>query len=162
MTIPFFVCQTLAKVPRRQLYQGSFSKILLAYAIVSAFGGWLWDGPPKWGSLWMVHPFVLAPKFVSATPSMDILFPILGRNEVSTCWSSFLIFLCFGSCILGILGFWANIHLSVSTYQVTSFVIGLPHSGWYFLVPSICLRILKIHWFFVVVVVFCLFVFVEE
>jgi hypothetical protein len=38
---------------------------------------------------------------------------------VSTCWSSFLIFLCFGSCILGILGFWANIHLSVSAYQVT-------------------------------------------
>jgi hypothetical protein len=25
----------------------------------------------------MVHPFVLAPNFVSATPSMDILFPIL-------------------------------------------------------------------------------------
>ena len=84
---------------------------------------------PGWGSLWMVHPFILAPNFVSATPSMDILFPILGRNEVSTSWSSFLIFLCFGSCILGILGFWANIHLSVSAYQVTSFVIGLPHSG---------------------------------
>jgi hypothetical protein len=77
----------------------------------------------------MVHPFILAPNFVSATPSMDILFPILGRNEVSMRWSSFLIFLCFGSCILGILGFWANIHLSMSAYQVTSFVIGLPHSG---------------------------------
>jgi hypothetical protein len=76
---------------------------------------------PGWGSLWMVHPFVLALKFVSATPSMDILFPILGRNEISTSWSSFLIFLCFGSCILGFLGFWANIHLSVSAYQVTSF-----------------------------------------
>jgi hypothetical protein len=84
---------------------------------------------PGWGSIWMVHPFVLAPNFVSATPPMDILFPILGRNEVSTCFSSFLIFLCFGSCILSILGFWANIHLSVSAYQVTSFVIGLPHSG---------------------------------
>jgi hypothetical protein len=44
----------------------------------------------RWGSLQMVHPFVLTPNFVSATPSMDILFPILGRNEVSTCWSSFL------------------------------------------------------------------------
>ena len=32
----------------------------------------------------MVHPFVLAPNFVSVTPSMDILFPILGRNEVGT------------------------------------------------------------------------------
>jgi hypothetical protein len=36
-----------------------------------------------------------------------------------------LIFLCFANCILGILSFWANIHLSVSAYQVTSFVIGL-------------------------------------
>jgi hypothetical protein len=25
-----------------------------------------------WGSLWMVHPFVIAPNLVSATPSMDI------------------------------------------------------------------------------------------
>ena len=32
--------------------------------------------------------------------------------------------------ILGILSFWANIHLSVSTYHVSSFVIGLPHSEW--------------------------------
>ena len=88
--------------------------------------GWI----PGWGSLWMVHPFVLAPNFVSVTPSMGILFPILRRNEVSTRWSSFfLIFLCFANCILGILSFWANIHLSVSAYQVTSFVIGLPHSG---------------------------------
>jgi hypothetical protein len=71
---------------------------------------------PGWGSVWLVHPFVLAPN--SATPSMDILFPILGRNDVSMRWSSFLIFLCFGSCILGILGFWAHIHLPVSAYQV--------------------------------------------
>jgi hypothetical protein len=68
---------------------------------------------------------VLAPNLVSATPSMDTLFHILGRNEVSTRWSSFLIYLCFGSCFLGILGFWTNIHLSMSAYQVTSFVIGL-------------------------------------
>ena len=67
--------------------------------------GWI----PGWGSLWMVHPFVLDPNLVSVTPSMGILFPILRRNKVSTRWPSFLIFLCFGSCILGILGFWANI-----------------------------------------------------
>jgi hypothetical protein len=85
---------------------------------------------PRWGSLWMVHPFILALNFVSATPSMGILSPILGRNEVFMRWSSFfLIFLCFGKCIFSILGSWANIHLSVSAYQVTSFVIGLPHSG---------------------------------
>jgi hypothetical protein len=88
--------------------------------------GWI----PRWGSLWMVDPFVSAPNFVSVTPSMGILFPILRRNEVSTLWSSFfLIFLCFANCLFGILSFWANIHLSVSAYQVSSFVIGLPHSG---------------------------------
>jgi hypothetical protein len=27
--------------------------------------GWI----PRWGSLWIVHPFVLAPNFVSVTPS---------------------------------------------------------------------------------------------
>jgi hypothetical protein len=66
----------------------------------------------------------------SIIPSMDLLFPILRRNEVSTIRSSFLlIFLCFANCILGILSFWANIHLSVNAYQVNSFVIGLPNSG---------------------------------
>jgi hypothetical protein len=85
--------------------------------------GWI----PRWGSLWIVHPFVFAPNFVSVTPFMGILFPILRRNEVSTHWSSFfLIFLCFANCILGVLCFWVNIHLSVSAYLMTSFVIGLP------------------------------------
>jgi hypothetical protein len=64
--------------------------------------GWI----PGWGSLWMVHPFVLAPNPVSVTLFMGILLPILRKNEVSTHWSSiFLIFLCFTSCILGILSF---------------------------------------------------------
>ena len=36
---------------------------------------------PGWGSLWMVHPSVSAPNFVSVTPSMGILFPILRRKE---------------------------------------------------------------------------------
>jgi hypothetical protein len=46
------------------------------------------------------------PNFVSVTPSMGIWFSLLKR----------------------ILDFWANIHLSVSTYYVCSFMIGLPHS----------------------------------
>jgi hypothetical protein len=29
----------------------------------------------------MVYPFVLAPKFVSVTPSMGVLFPILRRGQ---------------------------------------------------------------------------------
>ena len=86
--------------------------------------GWI----PRWGSLWIVHPLVLAPHLVSATPFRVILFPILRRNEVSTHWSSLiLIFLCFANCILGVLCFWANIHLSVNAYLMTSFVIGLSH-----------------------------------
>jgi hypothetical protein len=57
--------------------------------------GWI----PRWGSLWIIHPFILAPNFVSVTPFMGILFPILRRNEVPTHWSSlFLIFLCFANC----------------------------------------------------------------
>jgi hypothetical protein len=56
--------------------------------------------------------------------------PVLRRNEVSTLWSSFFLsFMYFANCILGILSFWANIHLSVSAYHVCSFVIELPHSG---------------------------------
>jgi hypothetical protein len=70
----------------------------------------------------------LAPNFVSVTPFIGILLPILRRNKVFTHWSSlFLIFLCFANCILGLLCFWANIHLSVSAYLMTSFVIVLPH-----------------------------------
>ena len=42
--------------------------------------GWI----PGCGSLWMVHPFVPAPNFVSLTPSMSVVFPILRRGEVST------------------------------------------------------------------------------
>jgi hypothetical protein len=78
----------------------------------------------------MIHPLVSTPNFVSAILSMDTLLPILRRGEVSTLWSLFFLScMCFANCILGILSFWANIHLSVSAYHVSSFVIGLPHSG---------------------------------
>ena len=92
---------------------------------------WLYIGwIPGWGNLWMVFPSISALNFVFVNPSMGILFTILKRNEVSTFWSSlFLIFLCFANCILGILGYWANIHLSVNAYQVCSFVIGLPQNN---------------------------------
>ena len=36
----------------------------------------------------MVIPSVSSPHFVSVTPSMDVLFPLLSRIEVSTIWSS--------------------------------------------------------------------------
>jgi hypothetical protein len=86
--------------------------------------GWI----PGWGRLRIVHPLALAPNFVSVTPFMSILFPILRRNEVYIHLSSFfLIFLCFANCILGVLCFWANIHLPVSAYLMTYFMIGLSH-----------------------------------
>jgi hypothetical protein len=87
--------------------------------------GWI----PKWGSLWMVVHTGSALNSGSVNQSMDVLFPILRRTEVVTLWSSFLSFMFSVNCILGILSFWANIHLSVSAYHVSSFVIGLPHSG---------------------------------
>ena len=83
--------------------------------------GWI----PGYGSLYMVHPFVSAPNFVSVTPSMGVLFPILRRGIVSTPQSSFFLsFMCLANCILylGYPRFWVNILLSVSTYCVSSFV----------------------------------------
>jgi hypothetical protein len=71
--------------------------------------------------------FGLSSELFSVTPCMGILFPILRRNDVFTCWFSFYIFLCFAKCMLGILSFWANILLSVNTYHMSFFVIVLPH-----------------------------------
>jgi hypothetical protein len=51
--------------------------------------------------------------------------------------------MCFANCILGILSFWANIHLSVSAYQVASFVIGLcmgPLSFWAKIMTYACIH----------------------
>jgi hypothetical protein len=84
---------------------------------------------PGWGSLWIVYPFISAPNFISVTPSMAILFSILRSNKESTLLYSFLIFMCFVFCILSILSFWANIHLSMSACHVCSVVIRLLNSG---------------------------------
>jgi hypothetical protein len=124
------ICQALAEPLRRQLYQAPLSNHFLSPTIVSGFGDCIWDGFPRWGSLWMVFPSVSAPHFVSVSPPMCILFPLLRRIEVSTLWSSFFLsFIWSVNCVLGIPSFWANIHLSVSVYHVCSFVIGLPHAG---------------------------------
>jgi hypothetical protein len=42
--------------------------------------GWI----SGYGSLYMVHPFISAPNFVSVTPSKGVLFPLLRRGIVST------------------------------------------------------------------------------
>jgi hypothetical protein len=56
---------------------GSFQQ-KLAGVCKSICVWWLIMGwTPGWGSLWMVHPFISAANFVSVTPSMGVLFPIL-------------------------------------------------------------------------------------
>jgi hypothetical protein len=91
------ICQALAEPLRRQLYQAPVSKHLLTLTIVSGFGdymGWI----PWWGSLWIA--------FVSVSPPMGILFPLLRRTKVFTLWSSFFLsFMWSVNCILGILSF---------------------------------------------------------
>ena len=71
-------------------------------------------------------------------PPMTIFIPL----QVSLLGLSFL-FSLFG-CVkdsIGTLLFMANIHLYVSTFLIFVFESGLPHSGWYFLVPSIYIHL---------------------
>jgi hypothetical protein len=53
---------------------------------------------PGYGCLYMVHPIVSAPNFVSVIPYMGVLFPILRRGIVSTLQS--LLLLIIGQCVL--------------------------------------------------------------
>ena len=88
--------------------------------------GWI----PGYGSLYMVHPFISAPNFVSVTPFKGVLFPLLRRGIVSTLQSSFFLsFMCLANYILylGYPRFGANIHLSVNIYCVSFFLIHLQH-----------------------------------
>jgi len=123
------ISKALVEPLRRHPYQVPVSKHFLESAVVTGLGGCIWDGSHMaWGSLWMAFPSVPAPLFVPVFLPMSILFPLLGRTEASTVWSSF--FLSFCEFFLGYSpSFWANIHLSVSAYHVCSFVTGLPHSG---------------------------------
>jgi hypothetical protein len=71
------------------------------------FMGWI----PRWGSLWMVLSSVSAKNFLSVTPSMGILFPVLRRSKESTLWFPFFLsFMCIANYVLDILSFCANIH----------------------------------------------------
>jgi hypothetical protein len=127
---PFLCLPCTGIALQETVISGSFQQSLAGICKSVCVWWLIMEWGPGWGSLWMVHPFVSAPNFVSVTPSMGVLFPILRRGEVSTFWSSFFLsFMCFANCMLGILSFWANIHLSVNAYHVSSFVIGLPHSG---------------------------------
>ena len=91
---------------------------------------WLYIGwIPRWGTLWMAFPSGSASHFISLFAPLSILFTLLKSTEESTFWSSFfLIFIWSVNGILGILNFWANIHLSVIAYHVCSFMTELSHS----------------------------------
>ena len=121
-------------------FQQNLASVCNGVSVWKLIMGWI----SGYGSLYMVHSFISAPNFVSVTPVMGVLFPILRRGIVSTLQSSFFLsFMCLGNCILylGYPRFWANIHLSVRTYYLSSFVIVLLHSGWCPPGPSIWLGI---------------------
>ena len=137
------ICQALAGPLRRQPYQAPVSKHFLASTIVSGFSDCIWDESP--GGL----SFSLCSTLYLHICSCENVVLLLRRTKVSTLWSSFFLSFMFSvNCILVIWSFWASIHLPVSAYHVFSFVFGLPHSGWYFLVLSICLRRYFLVWIF--------------
>ena len=112
----------------------------------SEFGVCIWD--PQVEQSLEGFSFSLYSTLCLHISSCENFSPLLRRTEAYTLWSSFFLsFMWSVNCILGIPSFWSNIHLSVSEYHVCSFMIGLLHSGRYFLVPSICLRISWVHCF---------------
>ena len=78
-------------------FQQNLASVCNGVSVWKLIMGWI----PGYGSLYMVHPFISAPNFVSVTPSMGVLFPNLRRGIVSTLQSSFFLsFMCLGNCIL--------------------------------------------------------------
>jgi len=72
---------------------------------------------------------------------LQFLFWFLRGIEASSYGSFCLLnFLQSVGCIIGILYFLDNVHFLVIIYYARSFGPGLPHSGWYFLIPSIYLQ----------------------
>jgi hypothetical protein len=125
---PDLFCQDLSEPLWRQLYQAPVSKYFLESTIASEFRNYIWDGSP--GGADFGWPFLQSlPHIVFVSPPVGVLFFLLRRTKASTLWSSFFLdFTWPVNCILGIMSFWATIHLSLSTYHVCSFVIRLTHS----------------------------------
>jgi hypothetical protein len=95
-----------------------------------------WSCPPFFPS-----PSAFPPRSLPPSTSRDYFVPPSKWN-----WSihtlAFLLVKLHMICELycGYSEIWSNIHFSVSTYHVFPLGSGLPHSGWYFLVPFICLQ----------------------
>jgi hypothetical protein len=78
-------------------FQQNLASVCNGISVWKLIMGWI----PEYGNHEMVHPFVTAPNFVSVTPSMGVLFPVLRRGKVSTPWSSFFLsFMRLANCIL--------------------------------------------------------------
>ena len=121
VSVHFCNYQALAEPLMKQLYQAPVSKHLLGLRTVhemDAQVGQSLDG----------LSFSFCSKHCLCISFHGYFDSLLKRTKTSSLWSSF--FLSFKwsvNCILGILHFWANIHLSVSAYHECSFVIELPH-----------------------------------
>jgi hypothetical protein len=80
---------------------GSFQQNLVSEYNGISVWNLIMEWIPGYGSLLMVQPFISGPNFLSVTPSMGALFPILRRDKVSTLWSLFFLsFICLANCIL--------------------------------------------------------------
>ena len=75
------------------------------------------------------------------TTLISILFLFLCEIQSSSLEPSLFCFIDSMDCRVSILYFVANLHLWVSTNHVYPFGSALPHLGWCFLVPFICLHI---------------------
>jgi hypothetical protein len=71
-------------VPQERALSGSFQQNLASVCNGVSVWRLIIGCIPRYGGLWMVHPFVTAPNFVSVTPSMGVLFPILRRDNFLT------------------------------------------------------------------------------
>jgi hypothetical protein len=99
------------------------SMCFLTSTIVSGFGDCIWNMSP--GRIVSGWPFLQSLLHtVSVFAPMSILVPLLRRTDAPTPWTSFFLsFVWSVNCILGILRFYDNIHLSVSAYCVCSFLL---------------------------------------
>jgi hypothetical protein len=75
-THPYYICtHKREKASYKTAITGSFqqnlSGICNSVCIWWLIMGWI----PEWGSLWIVHPFVLVANFFSVTPFMGIFSP---------------------------------------------------------------------------------------
>ena len=78
-------------------FQQNLASVCNGVSVWRLIMGWI----PGYGNHKMVHPFITASNFVSVTPSMGVLFPILRRGKVPTLWSSFFLsFIHLANCIL--------------------------------------------------------------